>query len=70
MDKVRVWLNARMVDFGQPVEVRLNAAAGGRKSVTFRDRLQPRLDVLLEDYYRRGDAKNLFVSWVDFDLTK
>jgi hypothetical protein len=62
--QLSVWLNSAMVDFEQPVEVRVNPGSGAGK--TFKGKLTPNLKILLEDFYQRGDRKNLFVSRVDF----
>jgi pimeloyl-ACP methyl ester carboxylesterase len=62
--QLSVWLNSAMVDFEQPVEVRVNPGSGTGKQ--FKGRLTPDLRILLEDFYQRGDRRNLFVARVDF----
>ncbi len=60
--QLTVWLNSTLVDFNQPVDIRItqvNATRGGRKKV------EPSASVLLEDFYNRGDKKNLYVAKVD-----
>lgn len=53
-----------MIDFAKPLRVTLNNAvpwSGNGKP------LRPRMDVLLDDYCRRGDRRRLFLVRVDFD---
>jgi hypothetical protein len=53
-----------MIDFSKPVRVTLN----GRQSWSGNGKpLTPRMDVLLEDFCRRGDRKRLFFAKVEFD---
>jgi acetyl esterase/lipase len=54
-------LTAGMVDFEQPVTVRVLPAGHEFKRV-----LKPSLAVLLEDFYLRGDKRNLYVAKVDY----
>jgi predicted esterase len=63
--QMTIWLNTTMVDFEQPVEIRINPGSGAGK--VFNKRVQPSLHVLLEDFYLRGDKKNLFLAKVDFE---
>jgi predicted esterase len=63
--QLTVWLSAGMVDFGQPIEVRLNPHSTSMQR-TFKKRLEPSLKVMLEDFYVRRDKKSLFVGRVDF----
>lgn len=62
--QVSVWLNPAMVDFGQPVDVRVNQ--GFNTVRTSNKPVEPSIGVLLEDYYQRGDKVNLFTARVDF----
>ena len=63
--QLSVWLNSAMVDFDQELEIRINPGHGVT-SRTFRGRVEPRLSVLLEDFYARGDRRNLYVARIDF----
>jgi hypothetical protein len=63
LKQLSIWLNAGMIDFEQPVDIRVNPSASSR---TFKKIVQPSLQVLLEDFYTRGDKHNLFVARVDF----
>jgi pimeloyl-ACP methyl ester carboxylesterase len=61
--QLSVWLNGGMVDFEQPVDIRINPGVGLK---SFKKRVEPSLKVLLEDFYERRDKKQLFVARVDF----
>jgi tetratricopeptide (TPR) repeat protein len=63
--QLTVWLHAGMVDFEQPVDIRINPGVGLRN---FKKRVEPSLKVLLDDFYDRRDKKQLFVARVDFNL--
>ena len=63
--KLRIWLNSAMVDFRQPVSVRVHPGSGTVK--TFRGQVAPDLRVLLEDFAARGDAGHLYVARVDLE---
>jgi hypothetical protein len=62
--QISVWLNSAMVDFEQPVEVRVNPGSGTGK--TFKGLLTADPRILLEDFYQRGDRRNLYTARVDF----
>lgn len=68
--KARFWLNSSMVNFENPVEIRLSGPPGSTWQSHFKKKLEPNLGVLLEDYYQRGDSKNLFVQYVDYPFPK
>ena len=57
-ERATVWLSPEMVDFSQRVAVSIN----GRTST---QRIEPRLDVLLEDVRTRGDRQYPFWARVD-----
>ncbi len=59
--RASLWLNTAMVDFEQPLEIRLLPPFGK----TIKKNIGPDLKVLLEDFYLRGDKRNLFVDKVD-----
>lgn len=63
--QLSVWLNSAMVDFEQPVQVRVNPGASNAK--IFRGKLVPNARILLEDFYQRGERKNLYTARVDFN---
>jgi hypothetical protein len=70
MKKARIWLNASMVNFETPVEIKITGPVGSNWESNFKRKLEPSLGVLLEDYYQRGDSKNLYVQYVDFTFSK
>jgi hypothetical protein len=51
-----------MVDFDKPVSVRAGL------NVIFNRRIQPSLQVLLEDLYQRGDRQRLFLARIDLNF--
>ena len=57
--KLTIWLSGDMIDWSKPVIVRLNGGTppGYRAKV-----LEPNLEILLEDYYERGDRRMLFLN--------
>ncbi|MBX9627840.1 MAG: hypothetical protein K2X82_28840, partial [Gemmataceae bacterium] len=61
--RVSVWLGKEMIDWAQPVRVSLNGQplAGWKPRV-----LEPDMGVLLEDYYRRGDRRMLYLARIEF----
>ena len=57
--QLTVWLSADMIDWMNPVQVRINSyAPRGYKP----KKITPDLEVLLEDYYARGDRRMLFLN--------
>lgn len=70
MKRARIWINASMVNFENPVEIRIQGPPGSGWQKHFKKKLEPNLEVLLEDYYQRGDGKNLFVQYVDFSFSR
>ncbi len=62
--KISVWLSQEMIDWSKPVGVNINRtiARGWKARV-----LEPRLDVLLNDYRQRGDRRMLFLEQLTFD---
>lgn len=70
MKKARIWLNSSMVNFENPVEIRLQGPPGSVWESRFKKKLEPSTAVLLEDYYQRGDSKNLFTQYVDFHFNR
>ena len=70
MKKVRVWLNASMISYENPVEIRIQGPPGSSFQSVFKKKLEPSVAVLLEDYYQRGDSKNLFTQYVDFTFNR
>ena len=61
--EVTVWLSRDMIDWTKPVNVNLNSNTppGWRAK-----KLEPDLDVLLEDYRERGDRRMLFMGKLEF----
>ncbi len=70
MKKARVWLNAGMVDFELPVEIRITGGIRSTRLAEFKKKLEPNLAVMLEDYFLRGDSKNLYSQFVDFVFSR
>lgn len=60
---VSVWLGRDMIDWTKPVYVRLNnAIPNGWKAKV----LTPDMEVLLEDYWHRGDRRMLYLAKLEF----
>jgi pimeloyl-ACP methyl ester carboxylesterase len=60
--KLTLWLSSDLIDWSKPVRVRVN---GGIPPGYMPKVLQPSLDVLLEDYYDRGDRRMLFLNKIE-----
>lgn len=62
--KLTIWLSADLIDWSKPVNVLVKGGIppGYKPQV-----LQPNLEVLLEDYYRRGDRRMLFLNKLEFN---
>jgi enterochelin esterase-like enzyme len=58
--KAELWLSPQMVDFDQPVTVRVNGELKHRKPIT------PDLAALLEDFRVRADRQKLFYARMSF----
>lgn len=64
--KLTIWLSSDMpIDWAKPVGVLLNNGVpnGFKKKV-----VEPNLEVLLEDYYQRGDRRTLFLNKLEFNV--
>ena len=61
--KLTICLSSDMIDWSKPVVVRLN---GGTPNGYRAKQLEPNLEVLLEDYYERGDRRMLFLNKLEF----
>ena len=61
--QLTIWLSGDMIDWTKPVRVALNGStpAGYKPKV-----MEPNLEVLLEDYYARGDRRMLFLNKLEF----
>jgi pimeloyl-ACP methyl ester carboxylesterase len=57
-----VWLARDMIDFSKPVTVRLNSTTRWNNQ-----KVQPSMNTLLEDFYRRGDRQRLFWAKIELD---
>ncbi len=66
LKRLTVWLNADMVDFDQPVEIRVNPSAPSAK--TIKGEVKPSLKILLDDFYERVDKGRLFMAKREFKL--
>lgn len=61
--KLTVWLTADLIDWSKPVNVLLK----GGNPPGYKPRvLEPNLEVLLEDYFDRGDRRMLFLNKLEF----
>ncbi|MFO0816107.1 MAG: hypothetical protein U0796_23050 [Gemmatales bacterium] len=70
MKQARIWLNSSMVNYENPVEIRIQGPPGSVWASQFKKKLEPSVAVLLEDYYQRGDSKNLFTQYMDFTFKR
>lgn len=70
MKRARIWLNASMINFENPVEIRMQGPAGSERQSQFKKKVEPNVAVLLEDYYQRGDGKNLFTQYIEFTFSR
>lgn len=70
MKKAKIWLNASMINFENPVEIRIQGPAGASWQSQFKKKIEPNVAVLLEDYYQRGDSKNLFTQCIEFTFSR
>jgi hypothetical protein len=63
--KMTIWLSNDMIDWAKPVSVLVNNGIppGYKKKV-----LEPNLEVLLEDYFERGDRRMLFLNKLEFTV--
>lgn len=52
---VKIWLGPKMVDFTKPVDLVVN-----NKTLKKGMKVTPKMSVLMEDFYMRGDRKRLF----------
>lgn len=61
--QLTVWLSSDMIDWTKPVRMQLNSAVppGWARP----KKIEPSLDVLLEDYYERGDRRMLFLNKIE-----
>lgn len=58
--KLTVWIGPGMVDISKPVKVNINVRDYPLTKVT------PRLDVLLEDFWQRGDRKQVYFAKLEY----
>lgn len=63
--KLTIWLSGDMIDWSNPLFVRHN---GGPPIGYKPKKLEPNLEVLLEDYYERGDRRLLFLNKLEFTV--
>jgi pimeloyl-ACP methyl ester carboxylesterase len=61
LNQVTIWIHRGMVDFNKPVSVRLEQA----QREVFRKQLTPKISVLLEDLYERGDRQRPALQRID-----
>ena len=64
MSKLSIWLGKGMVDYTKPVYVKIN----NNPNKTCKKELTPKLSVLLEDLYERGDRQRPFYQRIDCSL--
>lgn len=63
MNTVTVWFGRGMLDYTKPVKVRVN----GGKQVT--EKISPRIEVLMEDLYQRGDRQRPYFEKIDLKVS-
>ncbi len=63
--QLTVWLSSDMIDWTKPVKVQINTSVpqGWLKPKL----IEPSLEVLLEDYFERGDRRMLFLNKLEFN---
>ncbi|MER3414705.1 MAG: hypothetical protein C4297_00625 [Gemmataceae bacterium] len=66
MNRITILLHPSLVDFEQPIVVEVNRAA--LNSRTFRGKMEPSVDTILEDYERRMDRIRLTVARLEINL--
>ncbi len=60
--KLTIWLSGEMIDWSKPVKVLVK----GGNPIGYKPKvLEPNLEVLLEDYYARGDRRMLFLNKIE-----
>ncbi len=66
--ELTIWLSAAMVDFDQPldIEATVSGRTQERKQAIRVSDPKISLPILLEDFYERGDKRNLFIAKVVF----
>jgi hypothetical protein len=65
--RLTIWLSNEMIDWSQPVKVQIN---GGAPQTWQKPKTVPQsLEVLLEDYYERGDRRMLFLNKLEFNTS-
>jgi hypothetical protein len=62
MNTVTVWFGRGMLDYTKPVKVKVN----GGKQVT--ERISPKIEVLMEDLYQRGDRQRPYFEKVELKV--
>ena len=63
--KFTIWLSGDMIDWTKPVHVQ----HFGGELVGYKPKvMEPNLEVLLEDYYERGDRRMLFLNKLEFTV--
>lgn len=65
--RVTIWLSSDMIDFNKPVRVQINGGIPDGYPRLGRA-VEPSLEVLLEDYYARGDRRMLFLNKMEFPV--
>jgi hypothetical protein len=63
-----IWLSTEMIDWTKPLSVRINGSAPSTWQKP--KMVQQNLEVLLEDYYDRGDRRMLFLNKLEFQTNK
>ena len=63
--QMTVWLSSDMIDWTKPVKVQINNTVPRE---WYKPKMvEPNLEVLLEDYYERGDRRMLFLNKLEFN---
>jgi hypothetical protein len=65
---ITIWLSNEMIDWSRPVKVQIN---GSLPQTWQKAKEVPQsIEVLLEDYYARGDRRMLFLNKLEFDTIR
>lgn len=60
-----IWLSSDMIDWTKPVRVQLNNSIPNGYPRQGK-MMEPNLEILLEDYFERGDRRTLFLNKIEF----
>jgi hypothetical protein len=67
VNQLTIWLSSEMIDWTQPVRVRINENTPPKYPFAGK-KIEPSLEIMLEDYYNRGDRRMLFLNKLEFTI--